>query len=255
MGSTPSKTDQSSKVQSSEYSEDTLANILSNGIFINSGGIAAILGAVVIIAIIAFQISLSGPTGSSQTAKLTYMSQHESMARLVNGLYPILHVMLIVLFLALYQLFTDRGGIAKLGLVGGLYGVVFFLLTIFVFDARITLATQYVAASSSVRQAIFPTVAVLERLQNVLSIAAHVFTWGIGVGIFSVGIIRTSLLSKWIGWIGVVFAIIGWLNAPRLVSSAFDPLLIVLNLIAIIWLFAIGIGILRTDFALDRTSA
>lgn len=215
--------------------------------FVNLAGVAGILAALTIVAIFALMILLPTPESSTVAGKLANMNDQASTLRLSNGLYPLLHIFLLVFFVGLNDRLDRTGSLPRFGLTAGVVGIVFFLLTAIVFDGRIQLASAYVVADEATKAAIVSTITVLDRVQLAVGIAGHVFAWGLGVAAFSLAILRTSLLSRWIGWLGLLFAFTAWLNIPRLVWDAFGPMLLVMDAIGVIWLIAVGISLLRYD--------
>lgn len=215
--------------------------------FVKLAGVAGILAALTIIAIFALMVLLPKPETTTTAGKLAHMAEHTSMLRISNGLYPLLHLFLLVFFVGLTHMLDTNRSVPRFGLAAGVLGIVFFLLTAIIFDGRIQLASAYVAADEATKAVIVSTIPVLNRVQLAVSIAGHVFAWGLGVAAFSVAILRTSLLSRWIGWLGILFALTAWLNIPRLVWDAFGPMLLVMDAIGVIWLIAVGISFLRYD--------
>jgi hypothetical protein len=217
--------------------------------------VASLLGVVVVIGTLVMQMSMPAPTTTSMAGKLTHLATYEHTLRLGNALYPLFHLTLIVLFIGLYHLVRETGSLARFALATSLVGLVFFLLTIVLYDARIELATQYVTAEQPAQQALIGTAAVIERFQLVVSLAGHVITWGLGLAAFSVILLRHSILTKWHGWFGILMGVLAWANLARLVASTFDPLLLVLNVVVLLWLVATGISLLRLEHEPATASA
>lgn len=215
--------------------------------FVRVGGAAGMAAAGVIVVLFATQFVLPPPPSDSTTAELAHLAANASLLQLVNALYPLMHVLLLVFFLALYRRLAPAGGVARLGLVGGSLGLVMFFLTAVIYDGRIVLAGQYVGADPATKRAILAAVPVVERVQHVVSIAGHVLAWGVGVASFSAVGRRQSVLSRWTGWVGLVFGVVAWLYVLRLISSTFRPVLLLLNLLAIVWLVPTGLTMFRED--------
>lgn len=219
----------------------------TNGRDVTLAGLAGVLSALTIVAIFAAMIVLPSPDSATVAGQLGHMNEHASTLRLANGLYPVLHVLLLAFFVGLYGVVRRAGDVSRFALAACLLGLVFFLLTAIIFDGRIQLASAYDAAGDPTKDVIVSTISVVERVQLGVSIAGHVFTWGLGVAGFSVAVLRTSVLSRWVGWLGLVFAATAWLNVPRLVWDAFGPMLLVMDAIGVVWLFAVGVMLLRID--------
>lgn len=201
----------------------------------------------VIVGLFAMQFVLPPPPSDGTTAQLAHLADNASLLQLANGLYPLMHVLLLVFFVALYRWLAPAGGVARLGLVGGVLGLVMFFLTAVIYDGRIVLASQYVGADPATKQAVLAAVPVVERVQHVVSVSGHVLAWGIGVASFSAVGLRQSLLSRWTGWLGLAFGVVAWLYVLRLVSPMFRPVLLLLNLLAIVWLVPTGLAMFRGD--------
>lgn len=149
--------------------------------FVRLGGAAGVAAAGVIVALFAMQFVLPAPPSSdTTTAELAHLADHSSLLQLANALYPLMHVLLLVFFIALYRWLAPAGGVARLGLVGALLGLVMFFLTAVIYDGRIVLAGQYVGADPATKRAILAAVPVVERVQHIVSVAGHVLAWGSG---------------------------------------------------------------------------
>lgn len=251
MGTTPTQGDTDSVESTSDHGDSR--RIPPSNRVARIAGVASLLGVVVVIATLVMQITMPAPAATTKAGKLTHLATYENTVRLGNGLYPLFHLTLIVLFVSLYQLLREAGGLARFALATSLVGLVFFLLTIFLYDARIELATQFVAAEQPAQQSLLGTAAVVERLQLVVSLAGHVITWGLGLAAFSVLLLRQSMLTRWHAGLGLLIAVLAWLNLARLSESAFGPLLLVLNVALLVWLVATGISLLRIDLESERT--
>lgn len=210
-------------------------------------GLGAFGAATGIVITIAMQFTVPPPASTAATSELAFLAEYASFLELGNKAYFLIDLSLIVLFVGLAQVFPRRNVLARLGVASGLIGVVLFVLVAIVFEGKIALASEYVGAGDAVQQALLGSFLALDRVELIAGVIAHYLAWGIGVAAFAVAILRTSILSRWVGWLGLVFGLLGWLNLPRLVTSSFDPVVLLINVVGVVWLVAVGVGLLRLD--------
>lgn len=87
----------------------------------------------------------------------------------------------------------------------------------------------------------------LDRIRQVLALGGTALAWGVGGAIFAVAMIRMPFLPEWLGWLGLVVAVMTWLTALQLAYRPLEKLFLPFLLVGIIWLAAVGVTLVRFD--------
>lgn len=171
---------------------------------------------------------------------------------LANNTFDALgHLLYIVVILVLYHLFRDGGPAMRLAAVLGVVGLVFITLQDFLGLAGIELAAQSAAADQATKPAIDAVAETVLVTRSHLSTVGNALTWGVGGGLFSLAIIRTERLPKWLGWGGLLFA-------AAMVITPFDVMFtpggiresvvfFIGNMYGRLWLVILGITLVRLN--------
>jgi hypothetical protein len=187
----------------------------------------------------------------SMVAPFVFVGALLSGTDLANNTFDALgHLMYIVVVLVLYHLFRDGGATIRLAAVMGVVGLLFITLTDFLGLAGVELAAQSAAAGTTTPaiDAVGETVLVL---RSHFSTVGNALAWGVGGGLFSLAMLRTNRVSNWLGWAGLLFAVLMW-------ASLFDvmftpggiresPVFFLGNFFGRFWLVALGVALVRID--------
>lgn len=171
---------------------------------------------------------------------------------LANNTFDILgHLLYIVVVLVLYHLFRDGGLAMRFAALMGVVGLVFITLQDFFGLATVALTAQNPAADGATNSAIDAVAETLLVLRSHLSIVGNALAWGVGGGLFSLAMVRTERLSKWLGWTGVLFAILMLMSLFEVLltpGGIRDSMVFFLgNFYGRFWLLALGVSLLRID--------
>ncbi len=72
--------------------------------------------------------------------------------------------------------------------------------------------------------------------------------WGVVVPMYAFAILKTRLLARWIGWLGIFVAVVaGWLGALSPTSGVIDGITFVGFAGFFLWMLVMGIALLRTE--------
>ena len=84
----------------------------------------------------------------------------------------------------------------------------------------------------------------------VLNSVGDIIAWGVVVPLYAFAILKTAVVSKWIGWLGIVVAVFaGWLYLLSPASSVIEGISFVGFVGFFIFMLAMGIALLREQFA------
>ena len=86
------------------------------------------------------------------------------------------------------------------------------------------------------------------HVTGVLSVVVgNVLSFGIGVALFALATLRTSAIPKWMGWLGLLVAVLGgWLGLLAPVSGVFQIVSTIGSVAFSVWMVLMGIALLRS---------
>ena len=206
------------------------------------GGVLAILTGVVFIAM--RLTGLFGIENFDTTAQtLLYIADHLPVYLTQQSFMMLTFLLVVPAALGFYRVLRPAGSVAVFATVAVMVGALIGIDgTLRVMRVWMELSPAYADADATAR----PTLEVMYR--TLTGGVSHQVGWalisGIGVGLFSVAILRTALLPKWIAWLGLFAALAGWLH---LLTAVWDTRLLheikfdSFNL----WVLVIGVALLR----------
>ena len=139
-------------------------------------------------------------------------------------------LLFMVAALGFYRALRQAGPLPLIAVVATLTGGIFL-----VFHGFINLGIAY---------ELVPGTDALSQTDRLATYVGAVLVFFIGVPLFSFAILRTSVVPKWIGWLGVIAALGFYLQALLpLVFSMATPWF--LSRVFLVWLVAMGVVLLR----------
>lgn len=235
---------------------DTNSLLVSDGTYVKLGGFTAIIGMVLVFAGIYTHI---GPAGApsppdGMEVYLTIINDNTAANTLSGALQASAYLLLLVFMVALYHLFREDGAVMRLALIAGAAGLLFLTASRILSITEVELAAQYVATDGAARAAVAAVTETLLRMKAVLDLLGNVLAWGVGGLLFSLAIVRTSILSKWLGYGGIFYGAAIWVASIEVVLtsgvSSRDSIIFVLAVwFGILWVFVMGVALLRVNKA------
>ena len=141
------------------------------------------------------------------------------------------------------------GPLTWLGLAAWLTGLQLVMLEhIFVLGIDSVLMPRYVAASSAVQPALDVLASTLNGTRFLAALVGNILVLGVGVPVFALAILRTRLAPSWIGWLGLVIAVMTWAGIGAYFPDAPDVYHDIARLAFVgflVWLVAMGVAWLR----------
>lgn len=174
---------------------------------------------------------------------------------LSNNAFDLLgHLLYLVVVVVLYQLFRDGGPAVRLAALAGVVGLLFVIVNDFLALASVELAARTTAADAATKPALEAIDGTLLVLRSHLETVGNVLAWGVGGGLFSLAMLRTGRVSRWLGWTGLLFAV---LMVASLIEVLVTPggiresmVFFFGNFYGRFWLVALGVAFVRMDEAL-----
>ena len=210
------------------------------------GGVSAILVALSLAA-----MRITGLFGierfDSTEQRLLYIADNQAVYLTQQSFMMLTFLLAVPAALGLYRALRPAESTAVIALAaavaGALIGVGGALLNMSLW-AR--LAHAYAEAQAATRPILEVT---YETLIGVGP--SHQLTWallsGIGVGLFSVAILRTALLPKWVAWLGLFVALAGWLHLLTVVWGVWGAWVFHETNFTLfnVWMLVVGVALLR----------
>lgn len=223
--------------------------------FVTLGGLSAVAAMLILFAGIVAHITYGGSPPDGMDVYLNDVSADQAGNMLAASLDASAFLLLLVFMVALYQLFHDDQGVLRLAVLAGSFGLLLLVGSRFLSMTEVQLAAHYVAADGATRTAIAVTAETVVRMKSLVGLVGNLLAWGVGGLLFSVAIIRTSLLSRWLGVGGLVYASTMWITAAEVAArpgvTARDSVVYFLGVwFGILWVLAMGVALIR----LDRTT-
>jgi hypothetical membrane protein len=110
------------------------------------------------------------------------------------------------------------------------------------------LMPRYLAASSAVQPALDVLASTLNRTRFLAALVGNILVLGVGVPVFALAILRTRRAPSWIGWLGLVIAVMTWAGIGAYFPDAPDVYHLIAQLAFMgfmVWLVAMGVAWLR----------
>lgn len=107
------------------------------------------------------------------------------------------------------------------------------------------LAPGYAEASDVTRPALMVMASTLDKINDIANDAGLLLLPGIGVLLFALVIIRTSIMPSWVGWLAFPAAIVEWLSTLEPVLGAQGALSGVSFVLFMVWMLVMGVVLVR----------
>lgn len=153
----------------------------------------------------------------------------------------------LVSLVALYDVLRPAGPVLVLAPVLAVVGLTLVTVSHLIPIAMAyELAPGYANADAATRASLATTSDTLAVLSLVLNYVGDVLGWGVVVPLYAWAILRTSLLPRWLGWLGfVVAAFAGWLGLLSPASSVADGLTTIGFFAFFVFMLGLGVALLR----------
>jgi hypothetical protein len=152
----------------------------------------------------------------------------------------------IVALVGFYDVLKHAGGVL---IVAPIVGVVGLTLVTISHLVPIALAYEfvpgYVAADEAAKASLAVTFDTLAIISLILNYTGNALGWAVAVPLYALAILRTSVVPRWIGWLGLAVAVLaGWGGLLAPASSVIEGISIVGFLVFFAFMLSMGIALL-----------
>ena len=155
------------------------------------------------------------------------------------------HLLEIVFILALFQVLRRAGDTLWVAVTAGTLGLLLVSLSGLLQLGLAELAVAYAGAGSAEQASIATSAVALEQIRLAANVTGTTLAWGVGGGLFVLAMLRTDIFPRWLGWLGVVFVSLMWINTLQLIWPALEALFMVAILVAGVWFIGMGWVLMR----------
>ena len=151
--------------------------------------------------------------------------------------------------LGFYQALHEAGAVLRIAVVAYFTGIILLLAHEFIrLGIAYELAPGIADASTVTRPALEVMANTLRQTSWLAAGVGYVLIFGIGVLLFSFAILRTSVVPKWIGWLGLInvavhVALVTLLSG--VVDTSIRPPWLLATGTSLVWVVAMGVVLLR----------
>jgi hypothetical protein len=151
-----------------------------------------------------------------------------------------------VALVGFYDVLKDAGPVMILAPIVGTVG-----LTLVTISHLLPIALAYefvpgyVDADEAMQASLAVTFDTFANLSLILNYVGNVLGWGVAVPLYAIAILKTSVVPKWIGWLGlVVAALAGWLGLLAPASGVIEGITAIGFIAFFVFMLSMGIAIL-----------
>ena len=155
----------------------------------------------------------------------------------------------IAAFVGFYDALKEAGPLTILAPIVGAVGLVLVTISHLIpISMAYELVPGYVAADDATKTSLAVTFDTLANLSLVLNYVGNALGWGVSLPLFAVAILKTSVVPRWIGWLGLLSAAVaGWLGLLSPASDAIEGVTIIGFLAFFVFMVAVGVALLRRE--------
>ena len=220
---------------------------MANTGLVKVGGVSAILAVVLYIVAAIVYFAGVGQVDSDGVAQVLLAVNDNRAAFLTSTWLALLGAALLIpAALGFFQALRETAAVLWIAVAAMFTGALLFMATaIMQLGVGYELAPGYVEASDATKPALTVIASTLDRINDVANEIGLILLFGIGVLLFALAGLRTSIVPKWVGWLGLVGVIFAWLSALEPVVEALGPQNGIAFVISMVWMGVMGVVLLR----------
>lgn len=160
----------------------------------------------------------------------------------------------VVALVGFYDVLGKAGPVMIVAPVAGVVGLTLVTISHLVPIAMAyELAPAYAQASDATRAAVAVTSDTLASASALINYAGNALGWGVAVPLYAFAILKTRALPRWIGWLGLVVAVLaGWLGLAAPASNVVAGVSSLGFVAFFVFMASMGVAILRRPQATSK---
>ena len=220
---------------------------MTNTGLVKVGGVSAILAVVLYIVAAIVYFAGVGQVDSDDAAKVLLALNDNRAAYLTSTWLALLGAALLIpAALGFFQALRETAAVLWIAVAAMFTGALLVMATAIIqLGVGYELAPGYVEASDATKPALTVIATTLDRINDVANEVGLILLFGIGVLLFALASLRTSIAPKWVGWLGLLGVIFAWLSALEPVVEALGAQNGIAFVISMVWMGVMGVVLLR----------
>jgi hypothetical protein len=153
----------------------------------------------------------------------------------------------LVALVSFYDVLREAGPVMIVAPIAGVVGMTLVTIShVLPVAMAYELVPGYTEATGATQAALAVTADTLASLCLLTNYVGNALGWGVTVPLYAIAILKTSVLPRWIGWVGLVAAVFaGWLGLLAPAWSVIEGLTFIGFLAFFVFLASMGVAILR----------
>ncbi|MCH8061345.1 MAG: DUF4386 family protein [Chloroflexi bacterium] len=211
------------------------------------GGVCAILALVCFVAAAVVYFAGVGQVDSSDVTQVLLAVNDNRAAFLTSTWLAVFgSALLIPAALGFFQALRDAGALLWIAVAAMFTGALLFIAAAIIqLSVGYELAPSYVEASDAAKPVLTVIAGTLDRIKELANDIGLLLLFGIGILLFALAGLRTSIVPKWVGWLGLLGVIFAWLTVLEPVVEALGAQNGIAFVISMVWIGVMGLVVLR----------
>lgn len=209
-----------------------------------ASGIAAILSAVALMVGFVLFVTTDIVNADNAAEILVAVDADQAIVGAALWMFTLFAVLWLGAVPGIFQALRPAGDLVWIAFIAAAVGAIFMMISALTyFGVVYQLAPEYAASEASSLLVVGDSIITSSDLARFVGDA---ISSGIGVLVFSILILRSGIMSKWIGWLGLVVALAAWLGLLTPVAEVFEIIGLAGTIGFAVWVIAAGVTLLRT---------
>ena len=212
------------------------------------GGVCAIVAFVGFVAAAIVWFVGVGQVDSDDVAQ-TLLAVNDNRAATLTSIWIFLFgsaMFIPVAALGFRQALREAGAVLWVAVAAMFTGTLFWIgAAIINLSEAYELAPAYAEASGATKPTLFVVASILDRISDLANEIGTLLILGIGLLLFVLAILRTSIVPKWVGWLGLFLVIVTWASTLGPVLDALGSLDDIAVVGFMVWIAIMGVVMFR----------
>lgn len=211
------------------------------------GGACAILYTIAVIAAVIPLAAADLLEAEDAVDVLPIMAENQTMVTISGWLFVLAPILLAVAGVSFFQALREAGSVMWVALLAFSGGALLVVDRAFIWLAlNHKLAPAYADADEATRSMLIVVADTLIWIGFMAELSLGTMIGGIGILLFSLGVLRTKMAPRWVAWLGFAVAVLaGWVTLLGPVAEVFELIELIGLVALIVWMVAMGVAVWR----------